>query len=54
MLTLSFVANNKGSSFMKPLDEMMQNLDTQYKKTGLKNQSNIGDEKAVEFIEFSA
>ena len=54
MLTLSFVANNKGSSFMKPLEEIIQNLDIQYKKTGLKNHNNIGEEKAEEFMEFSA
>ena len=54
ILTLSFIAKNKGSSFINPLDEIIQNLDIQYKKIGLKNHNNIGEEKADEFIEFSA
>ena len=54
ILTLSFIAKNNGSSFINPLEEIIQNLDTQYKKTGLKNHNNIGEEKADEFMEFSA
>jgi len=53
-LTRSFIAKNKGSSFINPLEEIIQNLEIQYKKTGLKSHNNIGEEKAVEFIEFSA
>ena len=54
ILTLSFIAKNKGYSFINPLDEIIQNLDIQYKKIGLKNHNNIGEEKADEFMEFSA